>query len=153
MFSGPKFSVLEEGRPAPLLLLKVSVCCEGLGCCNGLGLLRRFRIAAKGLEPFFKGAAGSCSLSTDEFRLIEGLLKSRPDTFVTTELVQLVREVTGRGDDLRPAAVYAAVKKAGITRKRAAHAASQQGPAVGGLAAPPPLLLSLDASLSPPLMD
>ena len=59
----------------------------------------------EGLEPFFKGAAGSCSLSTDELRLIEGLLKSRPDTFVTTELVQLVREVTGRGDDLRPAAV------------------------------------------------
>ena len=80
----------------------------------------------EGLEPSFKGAAGSCSLSTDELRLIEGLLNSRPDTFVTTELVQLVREVTGRGDDLRPAAVYAAVKKAGITRKRAAHAASQQ---------------------------
>ena len=80
----------------------------------------------EGLEPSFKGAAGRCSLSTDELRLIEGLLNSRPDTFVTTELVQLVREVTGRGDDLRPAAVYAAVKKAGTIRKQAAYAASQQ---------------------------
>ena len=37
-----------------------------------------------------------------------------------------MRDVTGRGKDLTPSAVYAAVKRAGITWKRASHVALQR---------------------------
>ena len=65
-------------------------------CEHAVGDIIRAWKRYEGLDPGFRGSTGRFSVSEHEMGLIRGLMDSRPDTFVKTELVQLVRRHCGQ---------------------------------------------------------
>ena len=63
--------------------------------------------------------------SAAEMSVIKTAMEAQPDMFVTTELTDVVRELTGR-DSLHPSTVWRAVRELGLTRKKIEHHAFQR---------------------------